>query len=55
MPDPCWPETLTLTTEGSTAFATFSTVPSLMAAVLVASKDPEESVEVIDPLSVKAG
>ena len=27
-PEPDWPETLTLTTEGSTAFATFSTVPS---------------------------
>ncbi len=54
-PDPCSLETLTLTTDGSTAFATFSTVPSLTAAVFVASKDPEVSVvELFEPFSVNA-
>jgi hypothetical protein len=40
-PEPDWPVTLTLTTEGRTALATFSTVPSWITAVLVASNFPE--------------
>ena len=35
-PEPAWPFTLILTTEGSTELATFSTVPLSRTAVLVA-------------------
>ena len=53
-PDSCEPETLTLTTDGSTALATCSTVPSLTTEVLVAWKPPDVVEVVLDESSCTA-